>query len=113
MPAFDKGRLFTRKLRTDQDEEIFAAAKPIILNGIEDFVNRADLADRAVFLHLEAIPEERRRPEAEFWAEFEVELPRIFGALLDGVAKGLAMLPKTRLEKRGSFLNAGKHGRKR
>jgi hypothetical protein len=89
----------TRKLFSDQDETLFDATKPQILNGIEDVVKRADLADRAVFLHLEAIPEERRRPEAEFWAEFEVELPRIFGALLDGVAKGLAMLPKTRLEK--------------
>ena len=93
------GGFSTRKLRTDQDEEIFAAAKPVILNGIEDVVNRADLADRAVFLHLEAIPEERRRTENEFWADFEVELPRIFGALLNGVAKGLAMLPKTKLGK--------------
>ena len=93
------GGFSTCKLRTDQDEEIFAAAKPVILNGIEDVVNRADLADRAVFLHLEAIPEERRRPETEFWADFDVELPRIFGALLDGLAKGLTMLPKTRLEK--------------
>ena len=73
------GGFSTRKLRTDQDEEIFAAAKPVILNGIEDFVNRADLADRAVFLHLKAIRDEHRRPEAEFWVEFEVELPRIFG----------------------------------
>jgi hypothetical protein len=61
----------------------------VILNGIEDIVTRPDLAERAVFLPLEPIPEERRRPEQELWAAFEAEHP----------AKGLAMLPQTKLEK--------------
>ena len=33
------------------------------------------------------------------WAAFEAERPRILGALLDAAAKGLAMLPQTRLDK--------------
>jgi hypothetical protein len=37
------------------------AFRPVIPNGIEDVVTRPDLADRAVFLTLEPIPEERRR----------------------------------------------------
>jgi hypothetical protein len=78
---------------------LFDAARPVILNGIEDIVTRPDLADRAVFLTLEPIPEERRRPEQELWAAFEAERPRILGVLLDAVAKGLAMLPQTKLEK--------------
>ena len=53
------------------------AARPVILNGIEDIVERPDLADRAVFLTLEPIPEERRRPEGELWTAFEAEPPRI------------------------------------
>jgi hypothetical protein len=52
---------------------------------VEDIVTRPDLADRAVFLTLEPIPEECRRPEAELWAAFEAERPRILGALLDAV----------------------------
>jgi hypothetical protein len=40
----------------------------MILNGIEDIVTRPDLADRAVLLRLEAIPEESRHPETELWA---------------------------------------------
>jgi hypothetical protein len=55
---------------------------PIILNGIEDVVTRPDLADRAMFLTLEPIPDDRRRPEAELWAAFEAERP---GALGDGL----------------------------
>jgi hypothetical protein len=58
-----------------------------------------DLADRTVFLTLEPIPEERRRPEQELWAAFEAERPRLLGVLLDAVAKGLAELPRTKLEK--------------
>lgn len=93
------GGFAVRQLYSDQDEVLFDAARPVILNGIEDIVTRPDLADRALFLTLEPIPEERRRPEQELWAAFEVERPRILGALLDAVAKGLAMLPQTRLDK--------------
>jgi hypothetical protein len=93
------GGFAVRQLYSDQDEVLFDAARPVMLNGIEDIVTRPDLADRALFLTLEPIPEERRRPEQELWAAFEAERPRILGALLDAVAKGLAMLPHTRLDK--------------
>jgi hypothetical protein len=91
------GGFAVRQLYTDQDEVLFDAARPVILNGIEDIVTRPDLADRAVLLTLEAIPEERRRPEAELWASFEAERPRILGVLLDAVVEGLKRLPETRL----------------
>ena len=93
------GGFAVRQLYTDQDEVLFDAARPVILNGIEDIVTRPDLADRAVFLTLEPIPEERRRPEAELWAAFEAERPRILGVLLDAVVEGLKRLPETQLPK--------------
>ncbi|MBM3492504.1 MAG: hypothetical protein FJX68_19105 [Alphaproteobacteria bacterium] len=93
------GGFAVRQLYTDQDEVLFDATRPVILNGIEDIVTRPDLADRAVFLTLEPIPEERRRPEAELWAAFNAERPRILGVLLDAVVEGLKRLPETRLPK--------------
>ncbi|MBA3326330.1 MAG: hypothetical protein H0T41_14040, partial [Rhodobacteraceae bacterium] len=93
------GGFAVRQLYTDQDEVLFDAARPVILNGIEDIVTRPDLADRSVFLTLEPIPEDRRRPEAELWAAFEVERPRILGVLLDAVVEGLRRLPDTHLPK--------------
>jgi hypothetical protein len=93
------GGFAVRQLYTDQDEVLFDAARPVILNGIEDIVTRPDLADRAVFLTLEPIPEERRRPEAELWAAFEAERPHILGVLLDAVVEGLKRLPETHLPK--------------
>ena len=93
------GGFAVRQLYTDQDEVLFDAVRPVILNGIEEIVARPDLADRALFLTLEPIPEEKRLPEAELWATFEIERPRILGALLDAVVEGLKQLPETRLEK--------------
>jgi hypothetical protein len=87
------------RLDRDQDEVLFDAARPVILNGIEDIVTRPDLADRAMLLTLEPIPEERRRPEAELSAAFEAESPRILGVLLDAVVEGLKRLSETHLPK--------------
>ncbi len=78
---------------------LFDATRPVILNGIEDIVTRPDLADRAVFLTLEPMPEERRRPEQELWAVFDKERPRILGVLLDAVVQGMRMLPQIRLDR--------------
>ena len=91
------GGFAVRQLYTDQDEVLFDAARPVILNGIEDIVTRPDLADRAVFLTLEPIPEERRRPEAELWSAFEAERARLLGVLLDAVVEGLKRLRHTHL----------------
>src|SRR5262245_54332492 len=93
------GGFAVRQLYTDQDEVLFDAVRPVIMNGIEDIVTRPDLADRAVLLTLEPIPEERRRPEKDLWAAFEAERPRVLGALLDAAATGLDMLPEIKLEK--------------
>jgi len=93
------GGFAVRQLYSNQDEVLFDAARPVILNGIEEIVTRPDLADRALFLTLEPIPEESRRPEAELWAAFEAERPRLLGVLLDAVVEGIKRLPDTRLEK--------------
>lgn len=93
------GGFAVRQLYSDQDEVLFDAARPMILNGIEEIVTRPDLADRALFLTLEPISEERRRPEAELWAQFQTEHPRILGVLLDAIVEGIKSLPETHLEK--------------
>jgi hypothetical protein len=83
------GRFAVRQLYTDDEEVLFEASRPILLNGIEDVISRPDLGDRAIFLTLAPIAEADRRPEAELWREFECARPRILGALLDGAVRGL------------------------
>src|SRR5262249_10660493 len=89
------GGFGVRQLYTDQDEVLFSVDRPLVLNGIEEFVTEPDLADRTIFLNLKRITEEQRRPERELWAEFRKEQPRILGALLDLAAHGLRELPET------------------
>jgi hypothetical protein len=93
------GSFAVRKLYTDQDEVLFDAARPVILNGIEDFVTRPDLADRAIFLTLPPIKDAGRRPEQELWQDFLAARPFILGALLHVVSHGLGKLPQVRVER--------------
>ena len=79
-----------RKNYTDGEEFQVAGAHPVILNGIENCIDRPDLADRAIVLNLPRVDPARRRPEAEFWAAFENARPRLLGALLDIAVHGLA-----------------------
>lgn len=92
------GGFAVRQLYTDQDEVLFDATRPSILNGIEDVVTRPDLAERALLLTLDAIPENRRRTEADLSAALDRVLPRILGVLLDALVHGLRRLPTVQLE---------------
>lgn len=91
------GGFATRELYTDEEEKLFDAMRPVSLNAIENVVVRGDLADRSIFLMLATIPDDRRRPEEEFWAAFESDRPGILGALLDVIVHGLRVLPHTTL----------------
>ncbi len=92
------GGFATRMLYTDEDEALFDAMRPVIINSIEELATRPDLLDRALIIKLPSIPEDRRRPEDEFWAEFEAARPALLGALLNIVAGGLDRLPYARLD---------------
>src|SRR5207253_3622896 len=91
------GSFAVRELYTDDEEMLFEAARPLLVNGIEDVITRPDLADRGIFLMLAPIGERQRRSEAELWREFDLARPRILGVLLDAAVRGLQTLPGIRL----------------
>ncbi len=76
-----------RKFFTDLDEIQLSMKKPVILNGIGDFVVRGDLIDRSIGLYLPVITTFRTDREAD--EEFERILPKVLGALLDMAVRGL------------------------
>ena len=94
------GGFSVRSLWTNNDEVLFDAARPAILNGIGDIITRPDLADRALFITLKLIPDSGRRSDSEILAAFEVKRPRILGALLDALAVGLSRLSTTCLSEK-------------
>jgi hypothetical protein len=84
------GGFATRELYTDGEEVIFNAMRPVIINGIENVVERSDLYDRSVTVVCPYISPERRRDEERFWKDFDAARPRILGALLDAVSCALS-----------------------
>lgn len=92
------GGFATRSLYTDDDERIFEAMRPVIVNGIDDAVTRPDLLDRCVSLHLKTISKEQRRDEDALWSEFRRRQPGILGALLNAVSVALRNIGSVRLE---------------
>jgi hypothetical protein len=83
------GSFAARRLYTDEDEVLLSAARPVVLNGIDEVITRPDLADRAIFLTLGPLTDEQRRPEKDLWRDFERQRPSILGAMLDIAAHGL------------------------
>jgi hypothetical protein len=86
-----------RMLFSNDNRCSFHAERPIILNGIDQFVRRGDLADRSLSLDLPSIGQTSRRTQREFWASFAAVYPLILGGLLDAVAGALRELPSVDL----------------
>jgi hypothetical protein len=91
------GGFAVRQLYTDQDEVLFEASRPIVLNGIGDMVGRADLADRSIFITLEPISEADRRAEDELWTHIRRALPGILGVLCSAVSHGIRQRDQVKL----------------
>ncbi|MGI8553473.1 MAG: DNA polymerase [Dehalococcoidia bacterium] len=83
------GGFATRELYSDSEEAIFDAQRPTILNGIEEFITRSDLLDRAILVRLLPVLENQRRTEREFWESFERERAGILSGLLTAVSLAL------------------------
>jgi hypothetical protein len=85
------GASFTKRmLRTDTEEVLLAFRRPIIMTALTLPRTPADLPDRALILNFERIEPTKRLRERELWAEFEAELPAIFGGVLDLLVHAMA-----------------------
>lgn len=88
------GATTPRQLYTNEREMLLDAVRPAILNGIDDFVTRSDLAERSLFVSPARILPQHRQTERQFWSQFDAQQPLIFGALLDALVHGLRNLGK-------------------
>jgi hypothetical protein len=86
-----------RTLFKDQGETFFTSARPVIMNGITDFITRQDLADRAIIINLAPIPKDRRIPEKYFLEQWAEAKPFVFGALCDALSTSLRNIGRIRL----------------
>jgi hypothetical protein len=91
------GGFRTRTLYTNEDEMMFSSVRPLIMNGISDFVTRQDLADRSILINMPSIPEHRRLPEKALYERWREARPLIFGAICDALSMSLRNLPHVEL----------------
>lgn len=97
------GAYSKRQLHTDADLFVLGLSGPVILTGIGGLVGQADLLERVAYLPLERFGKGERKTEEELRDELEAVKPRIFGALLDVLAKAVAIkdqvtsIPEVRL----------------
>jgi DNA polymerase I-like protein with 3'-5' exonuclease and polymerase domains len=94
------GGFATRTLYENDEETIFDAVRPQILNGITDIVTRHDLSDRAIIVNLEPISEQARRPERELWSKFRKAQPQILGALCSAVSHAIKNIGSVTLDEK-------------
>ena len=86
-----------RRLYSDDDEAVFEAKRPILLNGIPHLTERPDLADRVLAVQVYEIPADKRRDDDSLWASFDAAHPRILGGICDVLAAALAQYDAVKL----------------
>lgn len=85
---------------TNGEDFLFDFQLNISLNGINISAVKPDLLERSLLFGLNPVEENKRRDEAEIYAGFEAERPKILGAILDTVVKALAIRPGVNLVKK-------------
>jgi hypothetical protein len=78
-----------RALYTNAEESAVRVCRPVAMNGIPDVVERGDLVDRSIHVHLPRIDPRLRRDDMEFWDSFHVDHPRLLGSLMNAALKAM------------------------
>jgi hypothetical protein len=91
------GGFATRMLYTDDEERLFDYMRPVILNGINTFIYRNDLADRTISVDLLPINKDKRLKASEVDARFEKDAPVILGGLLSAISTAMANIDRVSL----------------
>ncbi|HOC60645.1 MAG TPA: hypothetical protein PKN70_11885 [Smithellaceae bacterium] len=87
--AVTGGGLSKRTLFTDEDDTVLSVRRVISINAINLLIQRADLMDRAILLHLDRIRPSRRMDETAFWVQFEQKKAGILGGIFNTLVRAL------------------------
>ncbi|WP_417316060.1 hypothetical protein [Cycloclasticus pugetii] len=98
-----------RKLFTDDQLVTHPFKVPLVLNGIHDFIEEPDLAQRCVFIGLDSMDESKRIDSEIFADNFNKDLPFIFKGMLELLAKVLQIVDTVELTHRHRMIRFMKY----
>lgn len=88
------GMSVSRQLYKDTDQTILNLHVALILNGIHDFIDQPDLAERVLCMRMKPLGANTRISEAEMTQQFMDDYPEIFTGLIELTANILEELPE-------------------
>ncbi len=87
-----------RELYTDDEDIIYNYRRKVAMNGINLPGQEADFLDRCLTIHLARINKKFRRTEEDLWRDFEIDRPKITGAILKVVQKSLQKIKEIKID---------------
>lgn len=91
--ASSGGSISSRQLYTDSEQIALNLHSALVLNGIHEFIDQPDLAQRCLTLEMTPLSDDKRRSDRDIIGEFEGDLPSILRGLFDLIARILEVLP--------------------
>ena len=79
----------SRALYTNADESSYTVKRPVLINGIEEFVRRNDLASHTLKVHIPALSATDRKAEGRIRHERDRARPRVLGGICHALAEAL------------------------
>lgn len=86
-----------RKLYTDGELIVFSFLRVIIVTGIDLGAVNGDFADRLLHITLTPLSEDTRLNDEALWKLWDIEHPKLLGALMDLTARVLRVLPSVEI----------------
>ena len=99
-----------RKLYSDSDLVSTDLSSIVVLNGIAIVGTQPDLLDRSIVFQLERVPDTERKPDKEFMAEFEQDLPKILGAIFKALSLAIGKVDSVQLNNLPRMADFARYG---
>ncbi len=89
-----------RKLYTDDEYVLYSYQRCIAINGINLLALKPDLLERSILFELERVEKTKRQYEQDFWKRFEVEKPKLLGAIFSILSNAMRIKETAVLDER-------------
>jgi hypothetical protein len=80
-----------RELYSDDDDILYSFRRCIGLNGINLVAQKPDLLERSILFELQRPAKSKRRQDKKLFEQFELERPKILGAIFDAISMALTI----------------------